>query len=448
MQLSTPCGRILVSKLDGTQGLLEHRLFRKRISNPLSVGQVLLQKRSKNRFLGNSTISAAAPKPKSNKSELYKLLAQAQKTLQPIKHRTCGCSRYVVEWDNPKFEVPVVSDGVRHSFTNLTICKSVWACPVCAYKIQSIRSKQLIEAMRLNRILGGSSLFLTLTFPHTRQDELSLLLVSFSKALSSMKARRRFKAIINELGIHSKVRSLETTWGEANGWHPHSHEVYFSDRILTVPEVEKLNAVIYEEWRKACIAAGLGEPSKKYGVKIDYLKSEKDDQKIGSYMCKFAHEVAMSGSKTSGDENRYTPFSMLVELQNNYNYRLACKYREYVEAFQGKRQIFGLTELLKRFGLDDKSDEAAANEGVVRETVDTLSLAEFNTIAYYNKQSQVIGIYDRLGKDEARRYIENLCIKRVNEFEKRIDSRKSLKKEIKESTFKAMIREGLSGYLL
>lgn len=398
---------------------------------------------AKRAALGNSTICAA----KNRKSELYELLKVARSVLSSLSHRTCGCLKYVASHNNPLYQVPVVFDGLSHSFRNVTVCGSVWTCPVCAYKIQSVRTNQLIDAMRMNRKLGGSSVFLTFTFPHSRHDKLDDLLVAFSKALRGMKGRRAYKKLIEKLGIHSKVRSLEVTWGEANGWHPHSHEVYFSSKRLSVKDIKAMELVFYEQWAKACVSAGLKEPSREYGLKIEYCKTAEDDNKIGSYMCKFAHEVTMSGSKVSWSNGRYTPFSMLLEIGKKYNFRLSEKFREYAEAFHGRRQICGLTELLKRFELDQVDEMEAAENGVESKQVDLLSLAEFNTISYFNVQSQFLGIYDQLGKLAARDYLKKLCIRRYREYNLSRDQKKSLGEEIKQQTFVAMIREGLEKYV-
>jgi len=404
--------------------------------------EIIPQDSQKAAFLGNSTNTAVVNPTIS----LYELLAKAQDTLRPIKHRTCGCSNFVSFFNNPDLDVPVVSDGKKHSFKNVTVCGSVWSCPVCAYKIQSVRTNQMISAMKKNRELGGSCIFATLTFPHTRADILEKMLICFTKSLSTMKGKVAFRRACDSLGIHSKVRSLEVTWGRKNGWHPHSHEVYFSDRILTVSEIKNLESKIFEQWVIACKKSGLGEPSRRYGIDIRYMKSSDDDEKIGSYMCKFSHEVVMSGSKYARQKDRYTPFSMLQALNERYSYELANRFREYSVVFKGRRQLFGLSELLKKFDIEDCNEIEAAERGIVREVVDVLTLAEYNSISYYKKQSHVIALYDSVGRDTARAYISSLCRKSADKFSEINQRKYQLRKEIENQTYVAMIREGLSEY--
>jgi len=255
-----------------------------------------------------------------------------------------------------------------------------------------------------------------------------------------------FRRACDSLGIHSKVRSLEVTWGRKNGWHPHSHEVYFSDRILTVSEIKNLESKIFEQWVIACKKSGLGEPSRRYGIDIRYMKSSDDDEKIGSYMCKFSHEVVMSGSKYARQKDRYTPFSMLQALNERYSYELANRFREYSVVFKGRRQLFGLSELLKKFDIEDCNEIEAAERGIVREVVDVLTLAEYNSISYYKKQSHVIALYDSVGRDTARAYISSLCRKSADKFSEINQRKYQLRKEIENQTYVAMIREGLSEY--
>lgn len=62
----------------------------------------------------------------------------------------------------------------------------------------------------------------------------------------------RFK---DRLGYAGLIRALELTYG-ANGWHPHTHELWF---VSADSSVEQEKGFIVERWLKCCIAAGLVE---------------------------------------------------------------------------------------------------------------------------------------------------------------------------------------------
>lgn len=64
------------------------------------------------------------------------------------------------------------------------------------------------------------------TFPHSKNDDLKTLLKNLSLASKKFKGRSAYsKHLRSYYGIKGTIRSLETTYSNANGWHPHLHEL-------------------------------------------------------------------------------------------------------------------------------------------------------------------------------------------------------------------------------
>ena len=51
--------------------------------------------------------------------------------------------------------------------TGLQTCGSIWACPICSYKIRVKRAAEIAVAIARHKALGGTVLLLTLTTQHS-----------------------------------------------------------------------------------------------------------------------------------------------------------------------------------------------------------------------------------------------------------------------------------------
>ena len=80
----------------------------------------------------------------------------------------------------------------------------------------------------------------------------------------------------------------------------------------------------------------------------------------GQYLGKWgaAEELALSGRK-SGRAGR-SPFQLLADYSDAGDKRAGALFAEYAAAFKGRRQLVWSPGLKKRAGIDEVSDEAAA----------------------------------------------------------------------------------------
>ena len=267
------------------------------------------------------------------------------------KHAVTGNEVCLHKGKNPETNKP------RGYFTGLQTCGSVWTCPVCANRIQETRRQEIAQAMKFlcAEAQGKQAVMVTFTFPHTAADALKNLLDKFAKALSEFKSGAGFTKFKKSYGFEGLIRSLEITRG-ANGWHPHTHELFFVDKELSEYEFKDF---IQSRWLMVCARAGLvdNEDDNKVDAFLKHAIDVKFNCSTSDYLAKFddkAHwgadrEMAKASTKNAR-KNGMHPF----ELAHQKYYSL---FIEYTEAIKGKAQLFWSRGLKNKVGLNDIPDE-------------------------------------------------------------------------------------------
>lgn len=270
-------------------------------------------------------------------------------------YRTAGC-----KWSRIASEVTVWRDAQHGSahYTGLATCGSVWACPICASKIQERRRGEIENAMAWAKSCALTAVMVTLTFPHTVFDDLRTLLEKQADALGRFRRSRAYAKLSKRLGFAGLIRSLEVTHGQ-NGWHPHVHELWF----ISTPHRGAWEDVA-RCWESACRSAGLLDESKVDAFRLhavdvrtdvtsgDYLAKQDDSRRWG-----LAHEIAKATSK-AGRAKGCHPHHFLIRRAPGD----AQLYLEYVEGMKGRRQLFWSHGLKAKVGVVEKSDEVVAEE--------------------------------------------------------------------------------------
>jgi hypothetical protein len=200
----------------------------------------------------------------------------------------------------------------RARYGHLRRCGSVWTCPVCAAQVTEQRRREIAAAMDLHIAAGGSALMVTLTHSHQRADDLRALIEGERQALARMQSWRAYKALTARLGLVGTIRAREVTYGDAHGWHPHSHEVWLIAEPISNEQRVELEGELFALWHRACAAAGLPAPNEAHGVSVEHAWSPAEylaklgyDAKWGS-----SSELTKAHSKR-GSPGRYTPFDLL-----------------------------------------------------------------------------------------------------------------------------------------
>jgi hypothetical protein len=170
-------------------------------------------------------------------------------------------------------------------------------------------------------------------------------------------------------GRAGSVASLETTYG-VNGWHPHTHDLVFA-----MPGLLADTAAVAElrgEWVRILFKVGLGNHEK-----LADMHAHAFDLQGGNfaadYIAKFgrepswseAHELTKSHAKVGGrnlsGETHVTPFKLL-EWYLAGDAQAGALFREYAEAFAGKRMLSWSPGLKKKLHIEELTDEQLADE--------------------------------------------------------------------------------------
>lgn len=260
-------------------------------------------------------------------------------------------------------------------YSGLATCASVWACPVCAAKIQQRRRGELAQLVNWAYAQGHEPIMVTLTFPHCRFDSLADLLSKQREAFRIFRAGKAWQSFKQRHGFQGLVRSLELTHGR-NGWHPHTHELWVVDP-LDKRERNAFVEYVLERWAKACRKAGLLDGADARAERDFYAHSTdvRFQVKDSDYLAKqdsarawgVDRELAASTSK-KGKAKGVHPHEFLVR-QAKGDFDL---FLEYVNAMKGSRQLYWSTGLKAKVGVDELTDETLAEE--TREQADLLGL--------------------------------------------------------------------------
>lgn len=310
------------------------------------------------------------------------------------KHRIAACHVHPVKAAQ-SVEVWAKLDSLLPGhFVGLQTCALGWLCPVCSPKIAERRAAEIEAAMAVCKAQGGAVLMPTFTIPHGRHDALASTLDLLKKARRWMTSARQYKNLIAEFQVVGFINATEITHGEANGWHPHFHELWFFARAGV--NVDELQERLYQLWLQACRKFGLGDPSRKHGLVVqDGSKAAKYVSKMGEKTWGLSDEIAKANAKAGRGGSR-SPWQLLdcyldEEAKPQHQKRAGALFQEYAEATKGRRQLAWSRGLKKLFAVSEMSDEelcAQVEEEAV--LIAAISLADWRIIRRHNLQAHVL----------------------------------------------------------
>ena len=256
-------------------------------------------------------------------------------------------------------------DGTAY-FLDVQTCGSVWSCPVCAAKIRQRRAVEIESACVQHLGAGGSIGFLTLTFPHSRGDDLANMLATLTLCWKDVQqgilksGRARAKA----LGLFGFIRSTEITYGRWNGWHPHLHVLIFANRAVSESEWEELRDAISASWTAAVLKRGRERPGEVVGVTLGPVRKAE----VGKYLAKvqdhYGHESTLGLEMARGDVKKgrlksRTPFELAEEAVQGVAFEIGL-WHDYESATYRRRAIEWSRGLKAGFDIEEVEDEELA----------------------------------------------------------------------------------------
>lgn len=331
----------------------------------------------KNALLGKYTKSSPPPlalvsnKIRENRAARYELLASAR-ALFLYEGKKDGL-KYPHDWHRTAKckHVNVAQIGVHKStqhksafYSGLMSCGSVWTCPICTAVVQERRRVEISKAVSWAYDSGKQAAMVTLTFPHYKQNALEDLVKKQADALARFRRGAPWDRFKSRLGYSGLIRALELTHG-ANGWHPHTHELWFvaGDSI-----VENEKTFIVDRWLNCCIKAGLVDPENVAQIAAFKLHAVdiKDRCDASDYLAKndeashwgVDREIAKASTK-AGKASGMHAFGLLA-LARDGDKIAGAKFVEYAKVMRGKRQLLWSRGLKDLVGVDDLTDEEIA----------------------------------------------------------------------------------------
>jgi hypothetical protein len=263
--------------------------------------------------------------------------------------------------------------------------------------------------------MGWESLLVTLTFPHSRNDNLKELLRKQSLASKLFKERAAYKRMRKVYGIKGTIRALETTHSNANGWHPHLHELWFVERGFSIA---RLRQQLHQAWSKACVDAGLECPNLTNGVDV------RAGDFAADYVSKWGmdYEIAKAHIKKGKKGTSKSPFQLLVDYEQG-DMQAGALFREYAEAFKGKRQLVWSKGLKKLFGIEQKSDKEVLDEQKEKAISKiTIHRADWSAVVRHNAQAYVLILAGLRSKREVYQFINQLRRSRLSSLKSGLPS--------------------------
>ena len=341
-------------------------------------------------------------------------------------HRTITCMRSRVH-NSKGVKIHKSVEHGKTFYSGLAQCGSVWACPICAAKIQARRQievqKLFKKAYKIDENVFGNQkqiAMITFTFPHGIGDRLDEMFPKHEDAVKILRTynnkmcKSGLKKFKLEQGYEGVVKALELTYG-SNGWHIHTHELWVLDWFAEDKEREDaIYQYLLDRWELACKKVGLLDENdeKKVGhfrknalhiafrvSDTDYINKQngENDKAWGA-----DKEVAQSHSKL-GKKSGKTPFQLLLESEETPRYK--GLFLEYCYALKGKSQLVWTQGLKGKVGVDEKSDEELLAEQ--NDTADLLAILEDDHWACVVKNSargEILDIAEEKGFDGLRKW--------------------------------------------
>jgi hypothetical protein len=357
----------------------------------------------------------------------FDLLKTAQRLLHSPtasaadQHATVWCHR-TSHSSEGNVQVFRANSGMSARLGGVVTCGAVWSCPVCCAKIAEERRHELSHAMAEHVDRGGFAYLLTFTFPHDKTDRLADLMAKLDKARQKFQNSRLWKGWKETSGRVGGVTSLEVTYGH-NGWHPHLHMLVFTNPKAfgegkPMNDFGDLSSMLIQQlhclWVDCLQKVGLCDNSKVTDA-MQHAFNVRGGERAAEYIAKFGRDEkwgqsseltrqhAKVGKLKLGKTWHVTPFQIL-DLIREGETEFIPAFREYVEAFTGKRMLTWTPGLKKLLGIGDLSDEQLAAEGVapqVEETrVASLSYEQFVQVTACGKVGALLYFVGRYGGAE------------------------------------------------
>lgn len=309
------------------------------------------------------------PDPDRVGPRLRRLLADRARTLigetcgdlaEAKQIRTCG-----VNVTRGLSDVAVEHHPKGYAYTTgLQTCGSVWACPICSFKVRTKRAAEIAAAIAAHKAKGGSVLLLTLTTQHSFGESLAEVWEQVQECWSFIIKHYRYRQLRKQLGL-GFIRTMEVMHGR-NGWHPHLHILLFTDVEIdpfdTRDTYHEISRIFHDLWVHRMADKYDRDVRSSYGVDLRMVKAD-DAAGVGTYCTKAGYEVAMADGKEGRTRSSRHPFAIAYDAVETGDVDAINLYREWVQGSHGRHMWSWSNGLREACGLgQEKTAEELAAE--------------------------------------------------------------------------------------
>jgi len=242
-----------------------------------------------------------------------------------------------------------------------------------------------------------SALFVTRTIPHSEEGKLGVTLGLLAEGRRYVFNQKLVKVTRKSAGHVGAIASKEITHGH-NGWHPHTHDIEFYERELSLEDFAALSALYYDYLNRFYSRNGFEGLSRQHGVRIEQVQL--DGVALAKYVAKLqegdirlhtAHELTRWDLKL-GRAGSLMPFDIVCEFFETGDMAALELWHEYEKETFG-RSVIRFTKGLRALLLPreaEKTDEELA--AVEVGGVDVVRFAGW----FYRKIARVPGLEGRV----------------------------------------------------
>lgn len=325
-------------------------------------------------------------------------LQAAARELLPGRGSLSACCRTLLP-DASGVEVWKHDETGRAHYKNLMVCGGVWICAPCSSKISERRRVELQHALNSKDRFAFS--MVTYTLSHHKGDRLIDLAGDLQASYHRLTAGRAYQDFSGDYKVRGSVKSLEVTYSDRNGFHPHLH-------VLTVaPRGVELDVTwLRDRWQH--VIADFDRTAD-YSIGCHVRPA---DWSAAEYVEKFGHERiksywGASGELTKGaaklarDEKGSSMFQALynsiVAPTGQARAHWGGVFVEYAAAFKGRHQLQWSRGLRAALGLGtEKTDkELAESDEMPSSLLATLSLRQWRIILSNDARGDVLQAAER-----------------------------------------------------
>lgn len=274
----------------------------------------------------------------------------------------------------------------RPHFKNVMMCGSVWGCPICSGYITENRRKELAGAIEDWK---GSVFMGAFTVQHRAGDELKAVKAVLFASMRSITAGRFWQGVKERYGIIGTVQANEVTWSSDNGWHPHRHVLFFSERVLSEPDIRAFELEIKERFSKAVTSNG-GYSSENWGVRV----TTGNKKETAEYCFKWGLDYEMLSQAKKASDGHYTPFELADIFGATGDVRYKFLFREYFYTFKGSKRVSYSRGLKERLSIKERKDKELLEDSIENEyqVIAELSREAFKAVCLQHKRGEILEI--------------------------------------------------------